>query len=96
MSCYMKRNSYKLGLETDLTLFQIDFKMLDSANPEVIDRCTLKQQTPLFLAVVVDNMICVQSLLERGANPNIADKDKETPLYKGKVGIEHDTFDIED
>ncbi|XP_067097552.1 ankyrin repeat and SOCS box protein 2-like [Osmerus mordax] len=60
--------------------------ILLKANPEVIDRCTLKQQTPLFLAVVVDNVICVQSLLERGANPDIADKDKETPLYKACEG----------
>lgn len=56
---------------------------LNPAHPEVINRRTMKGQTPLFLAVVADHVSCVQCLLEKGANPVIADKDRETPLYKG-------------
>uniref|UniRef100_A0A674AZU5 Ankyrin repeat and SOCS box containing 2 n=1 Tax=Salmo trutta TaxID=8032 RepID=A0A674AZU5_SALTR len=47
---------------------------------------TMKGQTPLFLAVVAENVSCVQCLLEKGANPIIADKDRETPLYKACEG----------
>uniref|UniRef100_A0A4W5P1I4 SOCS box domain-containing protein n=1 Tax=Hucho hucho TaxID=62062 RepID=A0A4W5P1I4_9TELE len=47
---------------------------------------TMKDQTPLFLAVVAEHVSCVQCLLEKGANPVIADKDRETPLYKACEG----------
>ncbi|XP_014000543.2 ankyrin repeat and SOCS box protein 2 isoform X2 [Salmo salar] len=60
--------------------------ILLEAHPEVINRRTMKGQTPLFLAVVAENVSCVQCLLEKGANPIIADKDRETPLYKACEG----------
>ncbi|KAJ8349088.1 hypothetical protein SKAU_G00276770 [Synaphobranchus kaupii] len=52
------------------------------AHPEIIDTRTLRQQTPLLLATAADQAGCVQNLLERGADPNIPNKDGETPLYK--------------
>ncbi|KAL4656386.1 ankyrin repeat and SOCS box protein 2 isoform X1 [Arapaima gigas] len=57
-------------------------KVLLKAYPELIDKRTLKEQTPLFLAVAGDHGICTQYLLENGADPDICNKDKETPLYK--------------
>lgn len=52
-------------------------------HPELIDRCDLKQRTPLFLAVENDQVASVECLLDWGADPNIGNKDRETPLYKG-------------
>uniref|UniRef100_A0A667X1G5 SOCS box domain-containing protein n=1 Tax=Myripristis murdjan TaxID=586833 RepID=A0A667X1G5_9TELE len=52
------------------------------AEPQMIDRRTLKGQTPLLLAVLADHPSCVRRLLRRGADPNIPDRDGETPLHK--------------
>uniref|UniRef100_UPI003AAB88F1 ankyrin repeat and SOCS box protein 2-like n=1 Tax=Centroberyx gerrardi TaxID=166262 RepID=UPI003AAB88F1 len=60
--------------------------MLVEAHPELMDRQTLKGQTPLLLAVLNDRPACARCLLERGADPNISDKDGETPLYKACEG----------
>ncbi|XP_036398206.1 ankyrin repeat and SOCS box protein 2-like [Megalops cyprinoides] len=57
-------------------------KVLLEAQPALIDKRTLNEQTALLLAVDRESLACVQCLLERGADPEIANKNKETPLYK--------------
>ncbi|XP_061099566.1 ankyrin repeat and SOCS box protein 2-like [Conger conger] len=57
-------------------------KVILKAHPELIDSRTLRQQTPLLLAAAADQVRCAQSLLQRGADPNIPNKNGETPLYK--------------
>ncbi|XP_048831258.1 ankyrin repeat and SOCS box protein 2-like [Brienomyrus brachyistius] len=56
--------------------------VLLKARPELIDKRTLQEQTPVFLAVAGDHVTCVQWLLENGADPDISNKNKESPLYK--------------
>ncbi|XP_076873728.1 ankyrin repeat and SOCS box protein 2-like isoform X2 [Brachyhypopomus gauderio] len=50
--------------------------------PGMINKRTLKDETALLLAVSREMVSCVECLLENGANPDIVNKDKETPLYK--------------
>ncbi|XP_017311967.1 ankyrin repeat and SOCS box protein 2 isoform X2 [Ictalurus punctatus] len=57
-------------------------KILLSAEPETINRCTPKNQTPLLLATSRRHSACVCYLLEKGADPNLANNQRETPLYK--------------
>ncbi|XP_030627895.1 ankyrin repeat and SOCS box protein 2 [Chanos chanos] len=57
-------------------------KILLRVQPGMINKRTLKNYTPLLLAVSREHVACVSCLLERGADPDIANKDKETPLYK--------------
>ncbi|KAJ8290371.1 hypothetical protein GJAV_G00012000 [Gymnothorax javanicus] len=57
-------------------------KVLLEAQPASIDKRTLFEQTALLLAVTRENIACVQCLLEKGADPEIASKNKDTPLYK--------------
>lgn len=54
------------------------------AEPQTINKRTLKNQTPLILAVSRRQSDCVSYLLEKGADPNLANNQWETPLYKGK------------
>ncbi len=46
-----------------------------------IDDVTEKGRTALYFAARVSNVIAVRKLLEKGANPNIGDKDGLTPLH---------------
>ncbi|XP_062857513.1 ankyrin repeat and SOCS box protein 2-like [Trichomycterus rosablanca] len=57
-------------------------KILLKADPDTINRRTLKNQTPLILAVGRRHTACVRYLLEKGADPNLANNQWETPLYK--------------
>ncbi|MCJ8744007.1 hypothetical protein PDJAM_G00101320 [Pangasius djambal] len=57
-------------------------KALLRVQPGMINKRTLKDQTALLLAVSRENVECVACLLEQGADPDIANKDKETPLFK--------------
>ncbi|XP_026854841.2 ankyrin repeat and SOCS box protein 2-like [Electrophorus electricus] len=57
-------------------------KVLLEAKPETINNRTLRNQTPLLLAVGRKHLACVQYLLEKGADPNLANSQWETPLYK--------------
>ncbi|XP_072553479.1 ankyrin repeat and SOCS box protein 2 [Salminus brasiliensis] len=57
-------------------------KALLRVQPGMINKRTLKDSTALLLAVSREKTDCVQCLLEKGADPDIANKDKETPLYK--------------
>ncbi|TSR99383.1 Ankyrin repeat and SOCS box protein 2 [Bagarius yarrelli] len=57
-------------------------KALLRVQPGMINKRTLTDQTALLLAVTGEREECVACLLEKGADPDIANKDKETPLYK--------------
>ncbi|KAI5615153.1 ankyrin repeat and SOCS box protein 2 isoform X2 [Silurus asotus] len=57
-------------------------KALLKVQPGMINKRTLKDQTALLLAVSRQHEGCVSCLLERGADPDIANINKETPLYK--------------
>ncbi|KAM6961264.1 ankyrin repeat and SOCS box protein 2b [Aplochiton taeniatus] len=57
-------------------------KALLRAQPGVVDKRTLQEQTALLLAVTREHLSCVRLLLEAGADPDISSKNKETPLYK--------------
>ncbi|XP_076129286.1 ankyrin repeat and SOCS box protein 2-like [Alosa pseudoharengus] len=56
-------------------------RVLVKAFPKLINKCTNKRQTPLVLAATGQNLLCVQCLLEAGADPNTADNVGESPLY---------------
>ncbi|KAG1936401.1 ankyrin repeat and SOCS box protein [Pimephales promelas] len=47
-----------------------------------VDKRTLQEQTALMIAVRGRHLDCVRILLEAGADPDISNKNKETPLYK--------------
>ncbi|XP_076873731.1 ankyrin repeat and SOCS box protein 2 [Brachyhypopomus gauderio] len=57
-------------------------KVLFEAKPETINSRTLRNQTPLLLAVGRKHLACAQYLLENGADPNLANNEWETPLYR--------------
>ncbi|XP_037097745.1 ankyrin repeat and SOCS box protein 2-like isoform X2 [Syngnathus acus] len=56
-------------------------KTLLKAHPSSADKRTLQEQTGLLLAVSGEHLSCVTCLLEAGADPDISNKNKETPLY---------------
>ncbi|KAL4641852.1 ankyrin repeat and SOCS box protein 2-like isoform X2 [Arapaima gigas] len=56
--------------------------VLLKVQPGMINKRTLREQTPLLLAVARDKLSSVRYLLEKGADPDIANKDRETPLFK--------------
>uniref|UniRef100_A0A665X690 Ankyrin repeat and SOCS box containing 2a, tandem duplicate 1 n=1 Tax=Echeneis naucrates TaxID=173247 RepID=A0A665X690_ECHNA len=56
-------------------------RILVRAHPDLVHRCNLRNQTALPLAAEQGNVSCVDFLLKNGANPNIANKDQETPLF---------------
>ncbi|XP_056401346.1 ankyrin repeat and SOCS box protein 2 isoform X3 [Hyla sarda] len=58
-------------------------KLLLQAYPPLIDQRTLQEETALYLATVKGHLDCVRFLLESGAEPDIVNKARETPLYKG-------------
>ncbi|KAK7904744.1 hypothetical protein WMY93_017351 [Mugilogobius chulae] len=57
-------------------------KTLLKVHPESVDKRTLKEETALFLAVSREYLSCAQCLLQSGADPDICDIDKTTPLLK--------------
>ena len=54
-----------------------------TAYPAVIDQRTLQEETALYLATCRGHVDCLQFLLQAGAEPDISNKSRETPLYKG-------------
>ncbi|XP_060735621.1 ankyrin repeat and SOCS box protein 2b isoform X1 [Tachysurus vachellii] len=57
-------------------------KALLKVKPTSVDKRTLKEQTALLIATDGKHLECVKCLLEAGADPDISNKNKETPLYK--------------
>ncbi|XP_056150379.1 ankyrin repeat and SOCS box protein 2-like isoform X2 [Lampris incognitus] len=57
-------------------------RILIRTHPNTLNTCTFMGQTALWLAAAQEHVSCVEFLLERGADPNIPNKDKETPLFK--------------
>ncbi|KAL7388113.1 hypothetical protein ABVT39_007366 [Epinephelus coioides] len=55
--------------------------ILVTAHPDSVNRCSLRNQTALRLAAGRGKVSCVDFLLKHGADPNIANKDQETPLF---------------
>lgn len=53
--------------------------------PELIDQGDKQEKTPLFLSVENDHTACVEYLLEKGADPNRGNQDRETALHKGNI-----------
>lgn len=49
----------------------------------MINKRTDRGESALLVAVSKDQLRCVQVLLDNGADPEITNYDKETPLYKG-------------
>lgn len=59
------------------------YSISPTAKPDTINKQTNKSQTPLILAVNHKRVSGVKHLLEEGADPNLANYQWETPLYKG-------------
>ncbi|KAM9354092.1 ankyrin repeat and SOCS box protein 2 [Pholidichthys leucotaenia] len=57
-------------------------RVLLTAQPGMINKKTVRGESPLLVAVSKDHKECVEVLLERGADTDIPNNDKETPLYK--------------
>ena len=51
----------------------------------MLNRCSPRNQTALLLAVYKGHVSSVEYLLEHGADPNISNKELESPLYKGNT-----------
>ncbi len=51
----------------------------------MINKRTERGETALLLAVSKEQLRCVQVLLESGADIDITNYERETPLYKGKT-----------
>lgn len=73
-------------LEGQMGIFLLhEFPGLSSiAYPAVIDQRTLQEETALYLATCRGHVDCLQFLLQAGAEPDISNKSRETPLYKGE------------
>ncbi|CAL8315552.1 unnamed protein product [Merluccius merluccius] len=56
--------------------------ILLTAQPGTINQRTVKDQSALHLAVSTSHAGCVRLLLQRGADAELINKDRETPLYK--------------
>ncbi|XP_044025682.1 ankyrin repeat and SOCS box protein 2 isoform X3 [Siniperca chuatsi] len=58
-------------------------RVLLSAQPGMINKRTERGDSALLVAVSKEQLHCVQVLLESGADIDITNYDRETPLYKG-------------
>lgn len=57
-------------------------RMLLSAQPGMINKRAGRGESALLVAVSKDQLRCAEVLLENGADPDMMNNDKETPLYK--------------
>lgn len=55
----------------------------------MINKRAERGESALMVAIGKERLRCVQVLLERGADTDIPNYEKETPLYKGET---HKTF----
>uniref|UniRef100_A0A673AGU7 SOCS box domain-containing protein n=1 Tax=Sphaeramia orbicularis TaxID=375764 RepID=A0A673AGU7_9TELE len=56
-------------------------RLLVRAYPDLVNKCSVKNETPLLLAVARGDATCVEFLLNHRADPNVANTDRDTPLY---------------
>lgn len=49
----------------------------------MVNKRTERGETALLVAVSREHLRCVQVLLDHGADPDISNHERETPLYKG-------------
>lgn len=61
--------------------------VVSTVKPTSVDKRTLQEQTALLIATDGKHLECVKCLLEAGADPDISNKNKETPLYKGTASF---------
>ncbi|XP_007257438.3 ankyrin repeat and SOCS box protein 2b isoform X1 [Astyanax mexicanus] len=66
-------------------------KALLKAKPTSVDKRTLQEQTALLIAIDGKHVECLKCLLVAGADPDISNKNKDTPLYKA---CEQESIDI--
>lgn len=66
-------------------MLQFDLSCLSSAHPDSVNMCSLKNQTALLLAASRGHVSCVDFLLKHGAELDIANKDRDTPLFTGDI-----------
>ncbi|XP_041831425.1 ankyrin repeat and SOCS box protein 2-like isoform X2 [Melanotaenia boesemani] len=57
-------------------------RMMLSTQPGMVNKRTIRGETPLLVAASRNQLQCAQVLLENGAEIDIPNYDKETPLYK--------------
>ncbi|XP_042359543.1 ankyrin repeat and SOCS box protein 2-like isoform X2 [Plectropomus leopardus] len=57
-------------------------RVLLSGQPGMINKRADRGESALLVAISKDQLRCVEVLLENGADPDIPNYDKETPLYK--------------
>ncbi|XP_070843798.1 ankyrin repeat and SOCS box protein 2-like [Chaetodon trifascialis] len=57
-------------------------RVLLKAQPGMINKRTERGESALLVAVSKDHLQCVQVLLENGADPDLANYERETPLFK--------------
>uniref|UniRef100_A0A665X609 Ankyrin repeat and SOCS box containing 2a, tandem duplicate 1 n=1 Tax=Echeneis naucrates TaxID=173247 RepID=A0A665X609_ECHNA len=57
-------------------------RMLLAAQPGMINKRTGRGESALLIAVSKDQLPCLQVLLENGADPDITNYERETPLYR--------------
>ncbi|TKS65101.1 Ankyrin repeat and SOCS box protein 2 [Collichthys lucidus] len=60
----------------------ICLRVLLSAQPGMINKQTERGESALLLAISRDHLQCVEVLLENGADAELPNYDRETPLYK--------------
>lgn len=63
-----------------------------AAQPGMINKKTERGETALMVAVGQEQVRCLQVLLENGADPDLSNHDRETPLYKGSSSVTHLNF----
>ncbi|CAH2327680.1 ankyrin repeat and SOCS box 2 [Pelobates cultripes] len=57
-------------------------KILLQAYPNSIDQRTLQEETATLISTTKGHIDCLLFMLQSGADPDIANKNKETPIYK--------------
>ncbi|KAM9840306.1 ankyrin repeat and SOCS box protein 2 [Aulostomus maculatus] len=61
---------------------ELCLKILLAAQPGMVNKKTERGETALIIAVGKDRLPCAQVLLQHGGDPDMPNKDRETPLYK--------------
>nr|XP_020466815.1 ankyrin repeat and SOCS box protein 14 [Monopterus albus] len=69
---------HEAAAQSNQTILELTYK---ASGPDSLERCTLRGQTPLFLAVERGLMENVSFLLKHGAQPDSQDHDQDAPLF---------------